>query len=291
MGLEFGVWTREREIALLATGLATGLGLFGSVSGSVPVRIMADSTAGNINSTSRAVNSNSRRLSSHIFIEWIQFKMKESLSDSKDGWIYGSSKESTAPMSSLSDLFSFIDSRKSKFFFLLGTIGGILNGLVYPAIAYIFSNSFSSLSSTSMHAIRIMGLRFVGIGAYAFIVGSIQNISFEITGKMAMSSFRLKWFKALLRQDAAFYDVYSVSGYATSMGANAKLIDRGLGAKFGEGIQYIVTGFGGIAFALWQSWRVGLVILAVLPLLSISALAVMKINQNQTASATKAYAK
>jgi ATP-binding cassette subfamily B (MDR/TAP) protein 1 len=284
MGLEFGVWTREREIALLATGLATGLGLFGSVSGSVPVRIMADSTAGNINSTSRAVNSNSRRLSSHIFIEWIQFKMKESLS-------VFSSKESTAPMSSLSDLFSFIDSRKSKFFFLLGTIGGILNGLVYPAIAYIFSNSFSSLSSTSMHAIRIMGLRFVGIGAYAFIVGSIQNISFEITGKMAMSSFRLKWFKALLRQDAAFYDVYSVSGYATSMGANAKLIDRGLGAKFGEGIQYIVTGFGGIAFALWQSWRVSLVILAVLPLLSISALAVMKINQNQTASATKAYAK
>jgi len=193
-------------------------------------------------------------------------------------------------MSSISDLFSFVDSPKAKIFFLLGSIGAMLNGLVYPAIAYIFAGSFSSLSSQSMHSIRLMGLRFVGLGAYAFVVGSIQNICFEFTGKTVMRSFRLAWFQALLRQDASFYDIYNVSGYAASMGGNAKIIERGMGVKFGEGIQYIVTGLGGIAFALWQSWRVGLVILSVLPLLSFSALAVMKINQNQTASATKAYA-
>ena len=195
-----------------------------------------------------------------------------------------------APMCSVSELFSFLDSPQAKFFFILGSFGGVMNGLVYPAIAYIFSNSFSSLTSMSMHSIRSMGLRFVGLGAYAFVVGSIQNISFEITGKMVMRSFRLNWFQALLRQDAAFYDVYNVSGYAASMGASARIMDRGMGVKFGEGIQYIVTGFGGVAFALWQSWRVGLVILAVMPFLSFSALVVMKINQSQTASATKAYA-
>jgi ATP-binding cassette subfamily B (MDR/TAP) protein 1 len=190
-----------------------------------------------------------------------------------------------------SELLSFLDTRKSKLIFAVGIFFAILNGCVYPILAFIFSNSFSDLSSMSTPKVVRTALTFLGIGSYAFVASCGQNICFEHVSKAACYNFRLRWFSALLRQDAAFFDVNDISGFASSIEPNAQTVKRGLGKKFGEGIQFTVTSIGGIIFALTMSWRVALLVLSILPLVSGSALAVMKINQSQTESQSKAYAK
>ncbi len=58
-----------------------------------------------------------------------------------------------------------------------------------------------------------------------------------------------------------------------------------------EGIQFFTTGVGGLGYAMYASWKVALVVLAVTPFISISAMAVVSLNQSKSSRAAKAYSK
>jgi ATP-binding cassette subfamily B (MDR/TAP) protein 1 len=64
---------------------------------------------------------------------------------------------------------------------------------------------------------------------------------------------------------------------------------RGIGRKFGEGVQFLTTGIGGLAFAFYSSWRVALVVLSVIPLVSLAAVSVLSLNQTKGSRAAKSY--
>ena len=212
----------------------------------------------------------------------------ESKADSKDK---RKQQQQQLPMASFSELFSFFETTGTRALFAVGCFAGVLNGLVYPILAYLFSNSFSDLGGAAdgMAGIRNIAFQFLVVGAYAFVVATVQTSCVEVAATRATLAFRKQWFAALLRQDAAFFDVHDVSGLASTVGSSATKVRRGLGRKFGEGVQFGTTFVGGIIYAFYASWRVALVVIGVLPFVSISALAVMKINQSQTARATKAY--
>lgn len=171
----------------------------------------------------------------------------------------------------------------------LGVFFGVLNGLVYPILAYVFSNSFSDLGQAAqgLEKIREIAFIFLGVGAYAFACAALQNFFFMVASHRAADNFKKTWFAALLRQDASFHDVHSVSGMATALSSASNKMKRGLGRKLGEGVQFGTTFVGGIVYAFWASWRVALVILALLPLVSVVAFMLMQLNQNQTSNAQK----
>lgn len=101
----------------------------------------------------------------------------------------------------------------------------------------------------------------------------------------------MSWFKALLRQDTAFFDVKNVAGLSGVMGPTAVRYQRGVGPRFGEGIQNITTALGGLTYAFYSNWKTTLVVMAVMPFIVISAMVVMKLNQAQTNRTNKAYTK
>eukprot|EP00571_Detonula_confervacea_P016438 CAMPEP_0172302832 /NCGR_PEP_ID=MMETSP1058-20130122/4475_1 /TAXON_ID=83371 /ORGANISM="Detonula confervacea, Strain CCMP 353" /LENGTH=1448 /DNA_ID=CAMNT_0013013465 /DNA_START=173 /DNA_END=4519 /DNA_ORIENTATION=- len=200
-------------------------------------------------------------------------------------------KKDDIPPATTAELLSFLPTTQDKTLLVLGVVFGILNGLVYPALAYVFSNSFSDLGKASegLENVRSIAFTFVGVGCYAFAMAALQNFSFAILSHRAADNFKKRWFAALLRQDAAFHDVHSVSGMATALSSASNKMKRGFGRKLGEGVQFGTTFLGGIIYAFYASWRVALVILALLPLVSIVAFMLMQLNQNQTSNAQKAY--
>ena len=204
-------------------------------------------------------------------------------------------KKKEEPMASVSETMSFIFAcgPKIRFVFILGCISGIGNGLVYPALAWVFSSSFSSIASASdgLASVRKVAYIFLGIGGYSLITGTLQSACFDIVAYNATRSFRLQWFKALLRQDTAFFDVYDISGIAATIGPNSNKYRRGLGSKFGEFLQFSTTFVGGLVFAFYSSWQVAFVVLAVLPVVALTGLATVQINQSKSTSAAAAYSK
>jgi ATP-binding cassette subfamily B (MDR/TAP) protein 1 len=175
--------------------------------------------------------------------------------------------------------------------FVIGFIAAILNGLVYPVLAYLFSTSFTDLAGATngLEDIRDLTFTFMIVGAAALAVATVQSWCFEIVAFHASQNFRLKWFSALLRQDAAFFDVYDIGGVAGQVGANSNKLRRGMGRKLGEGIQFFTTGVGGIAYAMYVEWRVALVVICAVPFASVAALMVMSLNQKKGANAAESY--
>ena len=92
-----------------------------------------------------------------------------------------------------------------------------------------------------------------------------------------------------MRQDPAFFDVHDVAGIANQVGPNANKYRRGVGRKFGEGIQFLTTGLAGMAYAFWSDWRVALVVLTVIPLVAFAGLMTVTLNQTKGARAAQAY--
>jgi ATP-binding cassette subfamily B (MDR/TAP) protein 1 len=164
-------------------------------------------------------------------------------------------KKPDVPPATVSQVLSFLPTTGDRALLFAGVVSGILNGLVYPILAYVFSNSFSDLggAASGLGQVREIAFTFLGVGAYAFAVAALQNFFFLIASHRAADNFKRLWFKALLRQDAAFHDVHSVSGMATALSSASTKMKRGLGRKLGEGVQFGTTFFGGIVYAFWSS--------------------------------------
>eukprot|EP00980_Cylindrotheca_fusiformis_P018488 scaffold6124_cov122-Cylindrotheca_fusiformis.AAC.7 len=203
-------------------------------------------------------------------------------------------KKKAEKQASASETLSFVfqGDTQTKLLFFLGALGGIGNGAVYPALAYIYSNSFSGISgvaSNGLGEIRELAYVFLIVGVYALVMATIQTGCFEIVAHRATVNLKLQWFSALLRQDPAFFDVHDIGGIASNVSPAANDYRRGLGRKFGDGIQFATTGIGGIAFAFYASWRIALVVLAVTPVVSFAAFKVMDLNQTKSKRSADAY--
>jgi ATP-binding cassette, subfamily B (MDR/TAP), member 1 len=200
------------------------------------------------------------------------------------------------PQASFGETLSFVFEcgPRITLIFCTGVTGGILNGFVFPILAYLFSSSFSDIAGAATNGlgqVRKLAYTFMIVGVYALIAGTMQTWSFEIVSYHATQNLRLQWFAALLRQDAAFFDVNDVSGIAGQVGPSSIKYRRGLGRKFGEGIQFLTTGVGGVGFAMYSSWRVALVVLALVPIMAITALVVIQLNQSKGTRGAAAYKK
>jgi ATP-binding cassette subfamily B (MDR/TAP) protein 1 len=203
-------------------------------------------------------------------------------------------KKPKQQQASASETLSFVfqGATQTKVLFFLGILGAIGNGVVYPALAYLFSSAFSDISAAAndgLAQVRELSYTFMVVGVYAFVMATVQTGCFETVAFRATHNMKLQWFSALLRQDPAFFDVHDVGGIASNVSPAANRYRRGLGRKFGEGIQFLTTGFGGIGFAMYSSWRVALVVLAITPVISFTAYMVMNLNQSKTKRSAEAY--
>jgi ATP-binding cassette subfamily B (MDR/TAP) protein 1 len=129
----------------------------------------------------------------------------------------------------------------------------------------------------------------MGIGVYALIIGTIQTMCFEICSYKGTNHLKKEWFYSLLRQDSSYFDVYNISGIANTLNPQSNKYRRGLGRKFGEGVQFFTTGVGGVVYALYAEWRVALVVLSFCPVIGFFAMNVVKLNQTKSERSAQAY--
>jgi ATP-binding cassette subfamily B (MDR/TAP) protein 1 len=94
---------------------------------------------------------------------------------------------------------------------LAGTIGQILNGLIYPTIVLIFCEIFALFSTTNskeqeklsiVYTIGVLALAALNAGAYV-----LYNYAFAFVGARLSRRLRVKMFESMLRQEVAFHDM------------------------------------------------------------------------------------
>jgi len=204
-------------------------------------------------------------------------------------------KDELETLATYSDVFTaFGNTSKVRTCRIIGVFFAAAAGLCYPAMVFFFAKVFEDIGSPSsaetfMEDVRQIVFSFLILGVVGFVAILLQSSLMELAAAEATLDFKKKWFEALLRQDMAYFDIKDVSAQATIVSANAVKFKKGIGRKLAEGIQFFFTTVGGIGYGFYASWRVSLLILAVVPFMGGSGYFLLKATTTETERAIKNY--
>jgi len=98
---------------------------------------------------------------------------------------------------------------------------------------FYFAKAFEDLSRPTeledfMDTVRSMVYAFLILGVVILFSMTTQNFLAEIAATTMTNNLKTDWFRALLRQDMAYYDIRDVSGEAIIISTNGSRYHREL---------------------------------------------------------------
>uniref|UniRef100_A0A8C4VBV9 Phosphatidylcholine translocator ABCB4 n=1 Tax=Falco tinnunculus TaxID=100819 RepID=A0A8C4VBV9_FALTI len=220
-------------------------------------------------------------------------------------------KVEKAKMVSPFTLFRY-SSWSDKLLMTLGTLLAIAHGSSLPIAMVIFgdmtdsfvasgdSNVPGNVSAENSSLIILGKLEedmtryayyYSAIAAGVLVAAYIQTSFWTIAAGRQIKKIRKIFFHAIMRQEIGWFDVNDVGELNTRLLDDVSKINEGIGDKIGLLVQAITTFVTGFIVGLIRGWKLTLVILAVSPVLGLSAAIWAKVLSAFTDKEQAAYAK
>ncbi|CAK8697430.1 unnamed protein product [Clavelina lepadiformis] len=132
--------------------------------------------------------------------------------------------------------------------------------------------------------------RLLYVSAGVLVVASLQMACWTRQAVSQSHQIRIKYFRAILRQDIAFHDVTSAGVLNTRMSEDVRVIEEGIGDKVSVIIQQTAVIIGCLIVAFLRSYKIALINLAVTPLLGLVTVVFFKVDAYFTSKEMDAYA-
>ncbi|XP_042744187.1 ATP-dependent translocase ABCB1 isoform X3 [Lagopus leucura] len=131
-------------------------------------------------------------------------------------------------------------------YFVAGTLCSVVNGALQPAFAVIFSEIIGIFSETDDNVLReksnLYSLLFLAIGIVSFFTFFVQGFAFGKAGEILTMRLRFMAFKAMLRQDMAWFDdPKNSTGALTTRLANDASQVKGIATEAIENIRTVAS--------------------------------------------------
>ncbi|OQV08502.1 hypothetical protein CLAIMM_12765 [Cladophialophora immunda] len=155
----------------------------------------------------------------------------------------------------------------------LGFVVSMGTGAGYPILAILFGNSIISLvdpsASTGGHDIDFWCGMLLMLGLTILVLYMIQGMAFAWASSRLIRHTRDLTFRAILRQDMAFFDVKeNASGALASMLSTEATMIAGIsGATLAALLNFVVSIIAAIAVSCSFGWKLALVCTSTMPLL------------------------
>ncbi|KAJ7408592.1 Multidrug resistance protein 1A [Willisornis vidua] len=200
-----------------------------------------------------------------------------------------------------------------KLLMILGSLLAVAHGSSLPIAMIIFGDMTDSfvasgdlnLTGTNSSAMNftsdILGMLeedmtryayyYCGIAVGVLIAAYSQTAFWTLTAGRQIKKIREKFFHAIMRQEIGWFDVNDVGELNTRLLDDVSKINEGIGDKVGLLIQQLTAFIAGFVVGLVRGWKLTLVILAVSPVLGLSAAIWAKVLSAFTDKEQAAYAK
>ncbi|XP_032547318.1 ATP-dependent translocase ABCB1-like isoform X1 [Chiroxiphia lanceolata] len=200
-----------------------------------------------------------------------------------------------------------------KWLMILGTIMAVAHGSSLPIAMIIFGDmtdsfvdsgdlNFTGLNSSQMNFTADMlekleedmtryAYYYCGIAAGVLLAAYLQTSFWTLTAGRQIKKIREKFFHAIMRQEIGWFDVNDVGELNTRLLDDVSKINDGIGDKIGLLVQQLTAFVAGFIVGLIRGWKLTLVILAVSPVLGLSAAIWAKVLSAFTDKEQAAYAK
>ncbi|KAG8508441.1 Phosphatidylcholine translocator ABCB4, partial [Galemys pyrenaicus] len=200
---------------------------------------------------------------------------------------------------------------QDKLFMSLGTIMAIAHGSGLPLMMIVFgemtdrfvntAGNFSlpvNFSLSMLNPGRILeeemtryAYYYSGLGAGVLIAAYIQVSFWTLAAGRQIKKIRQEFFHAILRQEIGWFDINDTTELNTRLTDDISKISEGIGDKVGMFFQAVATFFAGFIVGFIRGWKLTLVIMAISPILGLSAAIWAKILSAFSDKELAAYAK
>ncbi|KAI2707931.1 hypothetical protein CBS147333_4513 [Penicillium roqueforti] len=140
---------------------------------------------------------------------------------------------------------------------ILGLVSAIASGIPFPIMSIVFGQLVDEMNSTTCNANdtnsnsyqdsinkKVLLIVYIGI-AYLFLI-YIYVFSWNLTGERLAQRLREKYFKALLRQDVAFFDNLPAGEASSRITGDITTVQQGTSEKVGiviNSLAFFVTAY------------------------------------------------
>ncbi|KAF0977063.1 hypothetical protein FDP41_003716 [Naegleria fowleri] len=125
-----------------------------------------------------------------------------------------------------------------------------------------------------------MALVLFGIVAAIGATTAVRNFCFTFAGERAVARLRKNLFTSIVVQEVGFFDVTKTGELINRLSSDTKTLENAITVNFSMFLRYVIQMIGGIVFLFFISWKLTLVMLAVVPILVVVALIYSKYIKN-----------
>nr|XP_057941803.1 ATP-dependent translocase ABCB1-like [Doryrhamphus excisus] len=165
--------------------------------------------------------------------------------------------------------------------------------ILYSAATDIISgnSSIRIMNSTFEADIDVISIDYT-IGAIVVLVTAYMQVAFwSLAAGRQVRRIRERFFQSIMRQDVGWFDVNKTGELNTRLTDDIYKIQEGIGDKLGMLSQSFSTFILSLIISFSKGWKLTLVILAISPLLGLSAAFFSKVLTSFTSKEQAAYAK
>ncbi|XP_058753860.1 ABC transporter B family member 15-like [Vicia villosa] len=154
------------------------------------------------------------------------------------------------------------------FFMVFGSLGAISDGIMVPLVVFITSKIMNSMggfsasaSNNFVHSINENAVAVLYVACASFVACFLEGYCWTRTGERQAARMRVRYIKAILRQEVAYFDLHvtSTSEVITSVSTDTLVIQDVLSDKVPDFLKNMSRFIGSYIVAFISLWRLAIV--------------------------------
>lgn len=146
---------------------------------------------------------------------------------------------------------------------------GSVSTLVYPqSLRYILDEA---LGQKDPKVIDKAALIMIGLLLVQAIASALRYVLFSVTGERIVARLREDVYRAILKQEIAFFDGRSTGELTSRLASDTTILQNTVSVNVSMALRNFATMVGGVSALVWTSPRLAAVMLAIVPPVAIGA--------------------
>ena len=141
--------------------------------------------------------------------------------------------------------------------------------LTYPMLIGKLIDSVKDgggLEAVNQYAMWMIGI-FVLVGFSTFL----RSYLFTVAGERIVTRLQSQLFEQLMRQEIGFFDQRRTGELLNRLTSDATVLQKAVTVNVSMGLRFALSALGAIGILIWTSWKLALLMLAVVPVIAIGA--------------------